>query len=186
MSADSVRVALPLFHAGRGGSTPTSALQLRFYRTDKQVFRDLNMLWHSRLPKICGSFGRAYYVAEFDGLFYATAMWSNPVARLLPQQTWLELRRFAIADDAPKNTASRMLGWMVRDIRRRLPQIETLLSYQDCDVHEGTIYKAVGWYQGNVDKRARTWTWRANRTNQAVAPRIRWQKDISGGKTDAQ
>jgi hypothetical protein len=112
------------------------------------------------------------------------AAWSNPVARLLPQQTWLELRRFAIAPDAPRFTASRMLGWMRRDILKRFPGVIRLVSYQDLQAHTGTIYKASGWHHAkNFKPRARGWIgWgnrpRKGRTNQSVAPRMRWEFDL--------
>lgn len=185
--AESVRVARSLFQATGGGSTPTSALQLVFDSCSRDTFRGLNRLWHSRLPEIGASQGRAFYVAEFDGIFYATAMWSNPVARLLPQREWLELRRFAISGDSPKNTATRMLSWMVRDIRKKFPDVLRLISYQDCDAHQGTIYKAAGWkHAENYISRSRGWaaksgggSKRVGRTNQAVAPRMRWELEIS-------
>lgn len=183
LRAESVRVARPLFQEAGSGSTPTSALQLFFSRCDRATFATLNALWHSRLPKIGASQFRVCYVAECDGIRYATAAWSNPVARLLPQQEWLELRRMAIADDAPKNTASRMVGWMVRDIRKTFPTVTRLISYQDCDAHEGTIYAASGWHraEGYIG-RAHGWSKggggsksREGRTDQAVAPRMRWE-----------
>jgi hypothetical protein len=184
--ADDVRVACPLFQEGRSGSTPTSALQLWFGETTRETFVDLNKLWHSRLPKIGASQGRVFYNAQHDGIIYAVAMWSNPVARLLPQLTWLELRRFAISGDAPKNTASRFLAWMTRDIAKRFPEVIRLISYQDCEVHLGTIYKAAGWNQAEGYKgRKRGWEstkgggrQRVGRTNQAVAVRMRWEKVI--------
>lgn len=188
--ADGVdRLAHPLFQTGGGGSTPTSALQLFFFATDRETFRRCNLAWHSRLPKIGASQGRVYYAAECNGVIYAVAMWSNPVARLLPQLEWLELRRMAISDDAPKNTASRMISWMVRDIRKRFPDVVRLISYQDCEVHQGTIYKASGWKQAeNYVSRKRGWgpktVWanrnRAGRTDQAVSPRMRWELRICG------
>src|SRR5436190_1156809 len=110
--ADDAMVAFPLFQAEYGGSIPTSALQLRFNRTNEDVFVRLNAKWHSRLPKIGNSHFRVCYAAEFSNQFYAVAAWSNPVARLLPQMTFLELRRFAISSGAPRFTASRMLAWM--------------------------------------------------------------------------
>jgi hypothetical protein len=149
------------------------------------VFKQLNSDWHSRLPKIGNSHFRVCYAAECNNVFYAVAAWSNPVARLLPQQTWLELRRFAIAPDAPRFTASRMLGWMRRDIAKRFPEVERLISYQDLDKHKGTIYKASGWRPAEGFKpRARGWIgWgnrpRIGRTNQAVAPRMRWEHAMS-------
>lgn len=182
--ADDARIACPLFQAEYGGSTPTSALQLRFEKCPEVVFSALNSLWHSRLPRIGNSHFRVCYSAECNNRFYAVAAWSNPVARLLPQLEWLELRRFAIASDAPKYTASRMLGWMRRDIIKRFPDVVRLISYQDLDAHTGTIYKASGWkHAENFKPRARGWIgWgtrpRKGRTNQAVAPRMRWEMEI--------
>ena len=181
LCADDARVACPLFQAEYGGSIPTSALQLRFSATSESTFKTLNKSWHSRLPKIGNSHFRVCYQAEFGNIIYAVAAWSNPVARLLPQRTWLELRRFAIADDAPRYTASRMLAWMRRDIWKRFSEIEKLISYQDLDSHKGTIYRASGWVQSEGYKpRARACVgWgtrpRKGRTNQSVAPRMRWE-----------
>lgn len=156
--AESIRAMRPLFQGEEGGSIPTSALDLFFSVTNRETFSGLNLEWHSRLPKIGASQGRVFYVAEHDGRAYAVAMWSNPVARLLPQMTWLELRRLAISDDAPKNTASRFIGWMARDIRKRFPDVVRLISYQDCEVHQGTIYKASGWRHAEGYKgRKRGW-----------------------------
>ena len=182
--AESIRVMHPLFQEDQGGSIPTSALQLNFGAIEHHTFKKLNQEWHSRLPKIGSGYGRAYYGAEFNGVLYAVAMWSNPVARLLPQREWLELRRFAIAPDSPKNTASRMLGWMVRDIKKRWPEMRRLISYQDCEIHQGTIYKASGWIRAeNYISRKRGWEpgngggrKRLGRTNQEIAPRMRWEK----------
>lgn len=185
--ADDVRVAYPLFQEGNGGSIPTSALDLFFREISRDQFVALNSLWHSRLPKVGASQFRAIYGAEYQGIFWAVAAWSNPVARLLPQTTWLELRRMAIAPGAPKNTASRMIGWMVRSIRKRFPAVVRLISYQDCDVHTGTIYKASGWrHAENYISRSRglgpKTAWanreRAGRTDQATAPRMRWELDF--------
>jgi hypothetical protein len=111
--------------------------------------KELNRLWHSRLPR----FGTGFienqpflsFAATSGGKVYAVAIWSNPAARNLPQQTWLELRRLAIGPEAPRMTASWMLGQMVRFIRKQRPEIETLVSYQDTEVHTGTIYMASGW-----------------------------------------
>jgi hypothetical protein len=56
----------------------------------------------------------------------------------------LSLSRFALRDGLPKNSASKFLGWQMRQIdRRRWP---TLLTYADTSVgHVGTIYKATNW-----------------------------------------
>lgn len=180
LRAGDVRVAYPLFQAEGGGSIPTSALQLRFEVIDRTTMEALNRKWHSRLPRLVTACPcQAYYGAEFDGLWYAVAAWSQPVARMLPQD-WFELRRLAIADDAPKNTATRMIGWMVRDIRRRFPEVVRLVSYQDTAVHTGTIYKAAGWTATNIDAGGE-WS-RPSRLRNAVqsgSPKQRWELDLS-------
>lgn len=182
--AESIRVMYPLFQTGQGGSTPTSALDLRFSTISLDRLIELNHLWHSRLPRLSKSnlvrtVNRASYAAEYDGIYYAVAIWTNPVARLLPQMTCLELRRLAIAPDSPRNTASRMLGWMVRDIKGRFPGIDRLVSYQDTDVHTGGIYKASGWEAESTSK-GDDWV-RPNRERQASqtdAAKVRWEKMI--------
>lgn len=176
MSADDVRVAYPLFQAERSGSIPTSALQLFIGEIDRDLFRRLNRLWHSRLPECGNLHSGVCYGAQFDGVYYAVAWWSTPVARLLNNLGIYELRRMAVADDAPKNTASRFLAVMVRLLRKSHPQYTRLISYQDTEVHTGTIYKAAGWkmtHTTNGDE----WT-RPNRKRkptQSNAAKHRWE-----------
>jgi hypothetical protein len=188
--ADSVRVAYPLFQTEGGGSKPTSALQLKFGSIDQKRAISLNLIWHSRLPRFTDAMPRepaVAYGAIYDGIFYATAIWTAPIARLLNGRDWLELRRMAIADDAPANTASRMLGWMARDIQKRFPQIVRLISYQDTEVHTGTIYRAAGWEETmksvvaglgwNSDRKSSLATQSYNKM-QSVSPKVRWERAI--------
>lgn len=179
--AESVRVARSLFQETGGGSTPTSALQLTIEPIEFAEARRLNRLWHSRLPRFtaieAAMVGRPCFGAVFDGLYYAAAIWSNPVARMLPQDTWLELRRLAIAPDAPRNTASRMLAVMTRLLRKGHPELVRLVSYQDTEVHTGGIYKAAGWAAGNTSDGGE-WS-RPSRKRVAVqsgAVKVRWEK----------
>jgi len=88
----------------------------------------------------------------------------------------LELRRMAISEDAPKNTASRMIGIMRRIIKKEFPHITLLLSYQDTDVHEGTIYKASGWYPASKSK-GTSWTNNVRQRNkeQSLSDKVRWE-----------
>ena len=179
--AGGVRVARPLFQEAGGGSIPTSALSLVFDRCGYELFKQLNKKWHSQLPLIGASRGRVFYSAEFCGVVYAVSMWSNPVARMLPQLEWLELRRFAIAPDAPRNTASRMLSWMKKDIKKRFPDVVKLISYQDIEVHTGGIYKASGWKEAKGYKPSSTggkgWASRnrIGQTGQPLKQRMRWE-----------
>lgn len=187
---DSIRVVHPLFQTEGSGSTPTSPLQLHVGQITVQKAIQLNALWHSRLPTVIrGNIDRnrhsICFAAEYDGVFYAVAIWSSPVAglRLTRGEQWLELRRYAISEDAPKNTASRLLSVMVRLIHRKYPEIVRFISYQDCDSHSGTIYKASGWVIG---KTVTDTNWGMRRSvhgrirNIVVAPgkKIRWDLQI--------
>lgn len=173
--ADGVLVAQPLFRVERDGSIPISALV--FEDCTKPFFAAMNREWHSALPRI-GAVNtmKVCFRATASGNCYAVAAWSNPVARLLPQNSWLELRRFAIAPDAPKNTGSKMLGWMIRELRRRLPQVKKLISYQDCGKHLGTIYKASNWTAVETSTPGK---WnnqkRWNREAEHIRTKIRWE-----------
>ena len=183
LSADNVRDSIPLFRNGSGGLIPTSAHQLIFSKCNVHRACELNKLWHSRFPDIHWSNvvrNKDYvcFVAEFDMIAYACAIWSSPIAanRLNEGASCLELRRMAIADDAPSNTASRMLGWMRRYIIKNLPHITLLISYQDTDVHKGTIYKASGWEYAN---RSIGTSWsnskRKRNKEQSMSDKVRWE-----------
>ena len=182
LSADNVRDSIPLFRNGSGGLIPTSAHQLIFSKCNVHRACELNKLWHSRFPDIHWSNvvrNKDYvcFVAEFDMIAYACAIWSSPIARRFKNaSTTLELRRLAISDDAPKNTASRMLGWMRRYISNHFLHINLLISYQDTECHEGTIYKASGWK--NVNKsRGHSWTCKTRKRNkeQSLSDKVRWE-----------
>ena len=183
---------MPLFRSGRGGSTPTSALHLRFRSCPLERACELNAIWHSRLPVARPGnmqvFPSVAYIAEHDDIAYAVGIWSRPIARMLNDKHWIELRRFAIAPDAPKNTASRMLGWMTRDVERRFPRLRKAISYQDTEVHRGTIYKACGWI-ATVRSRvsSRGWETRAYRnTMQTTAYKVLWERDLNMSNAKAE
>lgn len=187
-----VRVTCPLFLAGVGGSIPTSALhskELVFEQCQKPHAVELVRLWHSRLPGCQSGPWQYAFRAHKNDVTYAVALWNNPSARCLPPH-WLELRRMACAPDAPKNTASCFLGWMVRFFKKTCPDREKVISYQDLEVHTGTIYKASGWQIEYTSKarvrdrsKPRAGTDRLYRSNKNgtepdAAPKARWFKSL--------
>jgi hypothetical protein len=146
-SVDSIRVLYPLFQAADGGSNPTSALQARdliFERCPKYHAVTLVRAWHSRMPNCQNAPWTHAFCGHAKNITFVVALWNNPSGRCVPPH-WRELRRMACAPDAPKNTPSRFLGWMVRWFNQFHPEHEQLISYQDTAVHSGTIYKAAGW-----------------------------------------
>lgn len=187
MSGDGARVAYPLFQEGDGGSHPTSPLQFVVYKISTDRAKKLNKLWHSRLP----NFGTGYldsstcYGLYFGDICYGVAIWGYPTSPSLPQdKSYFELKRMALAPDVPTNTASRFIAIMTKIIRKEIPKVRKLISYQDTDVHKGTIYKASGWIIGNYHKGAATVKSQVRGTNPdnsnktSFSPKIRWEKDL--------
>lgn len=150
MSGGDVVAAYPLFHEERGGSIPTSPLQFEIEEIGARLACELNRQWHSMLPRtdlgniLCGNM-TVCFGAYFDGAWFAVGIWSQPIIRSMCDGHTIELRRLAINDHAPKNTASRMLSVMRKRLKRKMPHLQRLISYLAVDVHEGTIYKASGW-----------------------------------------
>jgi hypothetical protein len=141
-----------------------------------------NEIWHSRLPitshsNMIRNAHKVFYGAEFEGNCFAIAMWTDPVAanRMSKDYIWLELRRLAIAPDAPKFTATWMIAKMIKDIKKRFPDITMLVSYQDTEVHTGIIYKAANWKLDTVTK-FQDWETSKRKRNilQSHADKIRW------------
>lgn len=172
-----------------GGSSPAPALQLSqltFGSCDKHTAVEFVRAHHSRLSKCQESPWKFAFAATSPaGQIVAVALWNNPSARTLPGH-WLELRRLAASPLAPRNTCSCFLAWMVRLFKKSCPQHEKCISYQDLDVHTGTIYKAAGWVVEYTSKRRtrdrskpRKGTDRAYRSNLNgvlidSAPKARW------------
>jgi hypothetical protein len=82
----------------------------------------------------------------------------------------------AIAQDAPKNTASRMLSIMAKVIKLRFNDVWKLISYQDTDVHTGTIYKASGWEYANLSGKPNWYS--PDKKIVSNAPKVRWERQI--------
>lgn len=161
---------------------PLSPRQLTFKQCDKKTAIEYNKKWHSRVPEIPNaSFLSQAYCAEYKGQVYAIALWSYPIARAFNNKGYFELRRMAIAPNAPKFTASSMIAWMAKDIYKTRPNIVKLISYQDTDTHDGTIYKAAGWVEAGKSKGQKQ---KGNGLNQTPGKdtessiKIRWERDI--------
>lgn len=184
---DSVNETYLTFQLEDGGSIPTSPLQFSFEEIKAKIACDLNAKWHSRFPNIHYSNvvrNKRYicYAAKFDGNYFAVAIWSSPIAGNRLKDGWLllELRRMAIAPNAPKNTASRMISFMTKDIKKRFPEIIRLISYQDTEAHFGTIYKASNWKPIDTKQTQTDWGYTGRKRNkpQSTAPKIRWEYSL--------
>jgi len=164
-----------------------SPKEFKIHQISAKMACEYNSYWHSRLPKIHWSnvVRNTHYVCygAFIGLnCYAVGIWSSPVAqnRFKDGKQILELRRYAIKEEAPKFTASWMLGKMEKEIAAKFSDIKRLISYQDTEVHKGTIYKASNWVATNTTKNI-SWTTQNRKRNkeQATGDKIRWEKLIN-------
>ena len=180
---DSSLVEQLSFQTEKGGAIPTSPLQFDIEIIDVHTACRLNGLWHSRLPiiewsNVVRNKHSICFGARYNGELFAVAIWSSPVAanRMKNGDQILELRRFAIAENCPKNTGSRMLSIMKRMIYKHLKDVSILISYQDTEVHNGTIYKASNWELVSVSK-GTSWSnnSRKRNTEQSMADKARWQ-----------
>lgn len=161
---------------------PESPKLLNLKEVGLKYAMDKNSEWHSRLPitshsNMIRSSHKIFYGAEYKDHCFAVAMWTDPVAnnRMSKEYVRLELRRLAIAPDAPKYTATWMISKMVKDIKNRFPDINMLISYQDTEVHTGTIYKAANWKLDTISK-FQDWTTGSRQRNQlqSKSDKIRW------------
>ena len=179
------RLLSPLLHPAAAAPEKASMLEVR--QCPVPIARALIAEWHSRLPITQKGPWSCAYVAHYEETAFAAALWHNPSARTLPQD-WLELRRLAVAPDAPHCTASMMLARMKKHISTTRPDITHLISYQDAEVHDGTIYKAAGWVAEHRTKQrqrnrstlrpnGRTYRTSINGSEPDAAEKIRWGID---------
>ena len=156
---------------------PSGAKDLRIERCDFDTIARLNHDWHSVLPHIGVNFGAFGFVAEYDGIAHAVAVWSRPIAanRLTNGFRRMELRRMAVAPYAPRMTASRFLSVMSRMLLRE-EAVDGLLSYQATDVHLGTMYRAAGWRSAGAQEFV-SWNTHSRRRpdDVNVSAKVRWE-----------
>jgi hypothetical protein len=175
-----------LFEIEERLTPPASPKEFELKVIRAQTACNLNGIWHSRLPIIDWSnvVRNTHYVcfgASYMDEFYAAGIWSSPVAqnRFKNGKQILELRRLAISPEAPFNTATWMLARMRKHIANNMTDIALLISYQDTEVHLGTIYKADNWLnvaespgmEWNTDSRKRN-------EEQSTAVKVRWEYKI--------
>ena len=179
------RAAAPLFFVP--SDAPTRARFLDCEKCSVDLARSLISKWHSRLPKTQPAPWMHSFRAHYNDTTYAVALWNNPSARTLPND-WIELRRMAVASDAPHCTASWFLAAMEKWIRENTNH-PVMISYQDTAVHAGTIYKAAGWVATNRTKyrvrdrsklrpNGRIYRKKQHGVEVDASEKVRWQKTL--------
>lgn len=128
-----------------GGSIPTSSLHVT--QCDISQIQDVIERVHYS-HSIFGVTTTYCYAVLREGDVFGGAIFGVPaaynVSRKYDQgEPLLELRRFVLEECLPKNSESRCLGVMLRDLRRK--GIRRVLSYADPAFgHSGVIYAATG------------------------------------------
>jgi len=85
------------------------------------------------------------FAAFYSDYWFAVAIYSQPIIASMCDGMTIELRRLAVCDMAPKNTATWMMARAHKLIKSKWPHLKKAISYQAVDVHLGTIYKAGNW-----------------------------------------
>jgi len=161
--------------------------EIEIQETRAQIACMLNELWHSKLPKIHWSNvvrNKHYvcYAIKYKQAIIGVAIWSSPVAanRFKDGDKLLELRRLALSDVCPRNTASFVISSMIKDIKVRFPELIRLVSYQDTEAHLGTIYKASNWTAAPIQTSLLDWTTskRKRSSLQSTADKVRWEYNL--------
>jgi hypothetical protein len=142
---------------GNGGSTPTPSLQSLRVRIchvhDVQTVIERVHYSHS----IFGVTTDFCYAVEHGVAVVGGAIFGKPaaynVANKYGAEGLTELRRFVLTDECPRNSESKVIAFMLRDLKRE--GVKRVLSYADpAQGHGGTIYKALGFkYVGLTAKR---------------------------------
>ncbi len=84
------------------------------------------------------------YFCLYDGpMLIGMAVYGQAVSRHLNSDSVLELRRFCLIDETPRNTESWFLSRTLKHIRKTMPEVKNIITYADPNWgHDGTIYKA--------------------------------------------
>jgi len=156
-------------------AVPLCQIVMRRSRSYAAVSR-LNAMWHSALPESPAGF-RVAFVFYAGSQPVACAMWGRPSARMEDQVATLELTRLAHSPEVPHNFGSWALAQMRGWIREHMPEIKRVISYQDAEVHHGTIYKADNWRQVYDEHHSHSWGNRPGRLGNERQHKIKWERE---------
>ena len=142
-------VEQPLLQMEDDGSSPISALQLRFYKIEYKTAANAYKEWHylgetSFISTI--DFG-AYWKNKLEGAISYGAPNATELKSYFDRHNhhgWWEIKRLAMSQVCPKNSESRFIGYSLKALKK-LFVVKGVVTYADSGVgHVGTIYKASG------------------------------------------
>lgn len=133
-----------------GGSTPSRSLQALIVEECSSADVRTFIEEHHYMGSIAGVTPSNCFKVMLDGRLVGAAIFGLPAMRE-PLEKYsefgkyklLELRRFVMVDDTPRNAESKSIAVMLRILQRH--GVQRILSYADPTYgHVGTIYKALG------------------------------------------
>lgn len=149
---DSSKVELQVSQPVDSGSIPTSPLPIKTKEIivssctikDIKSFIETNHYSHNvNGVKIKYCFKVEHQQKIIGGVIFgamSTTAWKKFANQ---EKNVLELRRFVLIDEAPKNSESRVIGFCIRTIKKIDKDVNVIVSYADpYHNHQGTIYKA--------------------------------------------
>ncbi len=164
LCGSSSNVEHPTFQWEDGGSSPTLPLQIKDMKCYpcnlKRVARIVEE-WHYS-KTVWGVNWTYCFEMRVGETQVGAAIVGQPATKSVADKhgglgNVLELRRFCCREDAPKNSESFFLGWMLRWLKKNT-EAATLLSFADTlQGHEGTIYKASNFQEVGRSKPETAW-----------------------------
>jgi hypothetical protein len=146
------------FQLAEGGSNPTPALHsLRVWPCDVADIQPVieRVHYSHSIFGVTTDYCFAVRVGTetVGGAIFGKPAAYNVSAKYSDGLPLVELRRFVLIDECPRNSESKAIGYMLRSLRSA--GVRRVLSYADpAHGHAGTIYKACGFrYLGNTAKR---------------------------------
>lgn len=157
MSAGGVKAARSATQRAGGGANPTPALQdLRVLPIPIKIAKTL-IVAHHYLHTLPGGTQLAFGVFLYGRLVGALVLGvgSFNAHSLVAEATakdCLTLSRFYLSEELPKNSESRVIGAVLRSLKKHT-DLKFVLSYADpAQGHDGGIYQATNWlYTGFSD-----------------------------------
>ena len=151
MSVGSVKVARPVNQREGGGASPTPALQDLFVKPVPNNIARSIVERHHCLHSFPGATKLAFGVFVGFGLQGAVVLGCGPVNAYslvsgANPDDCLALTRLWLSDDLPGNSESKVIGSVIRALKRHT-HTKFLVTYADpTQGHVGTIYQATNWF----------------------------------------
>ena len=109
-----------------------------------------------------------------NGKRIGAMMWGRSISPRQDQKNLLCLTRMYFIDDTENFVESKALGIARKYIRTHYPQIKGLIAYSSTgEGHEGTIYKADGWFEVSRTRGGMR-DCRLGRRNADTSSKIKW------------